>query len=285
VGKGQENPGGCIDKGCGALIPVASISLIVSCFHYDMTLPGDQDAGEQRGRTVSLSESATRQFASSSSSMSQCDDSESKPNFRVAPSSGLDEPTTTDIKSAETKADVLSSTSPSAEHRRTVTTRATSSLLHPLGFAPPAPVSGSNSETSIVDAFQSALPALVGSSNADLSKVAVSTPYTPNPLKPKDATQGVLLRAPASAVLSSPGTKTYSTGASCSSKSTKSIPEFLYQLTKMLTSNNRDIIEWSNGKVTAMRNPLETVSKLTRDCVTYTGKIEVHNPHKLESTV
>lgn len=26
-----------------------------------------------------------------------------------------------------------------------------------------------------------------------------------------------------------------------------SIPEFLYQLTKMLTDNNRDIIEWSNG--------------------------------------
>ena len=27
-----------------------------------------------------------------------------------------------------------------------------------------------------------------------------------------------------------------------------SIPEFLYQLTKMLTDNNRHIIEWSNGK-------------------------------------
>lgn len=26
------------------------------------------------------------------------------------------------------------------------------------------------------------------------------------------------------------------------------VPEFLYQLTKMLTDNNRDIIEWSNGK-------------------------------------
>lgn len=27
-----------------------------------------------------------------------------------------------------------------------------------------------------------------------------------------------------------------------------SIPEFLYQLTKMLTDDNREIIEWSNGK-------------------------------------
>ncbi|CAJ1969148.1 unnamed protein product [Cylindrotheca closterium] len=43
--------------------------------------------------------------------------------------------------------------------------------------------------------------------------------------------------------------------------SPNAVPEFLYQLTKMLTDNNRDIIEWSNGK------------------------IEVHNPHKLQSHV
>mmetsp|Transcript_16758 Transcript_16758/g.40855 ORF Transcript_16758/g.40855 Transcript_16758/m.40855 type:complete len:402 (-) Transcript_16758:215-1420(-) len=43
--------------------------------------------------------------------------------------------------------------------------------------------------------------------------------------------------------------------------SPNAVPEFLYQLTKMLTDNNRDIIEWS------------------------TGKIEVHNPHKLQSHV
>lgn len=39
------------------------------------------------------------------------------------------------------------------------------------------------------------------------------------------------------------------------------VPEFLYQLIKMLTDNHREVIEWSNGK------------------------IEVHNPHKLESDV
>merc|ERR1712238_226224 len=39
------------------------------------------------------------------------------------------------------------------------------------------------------------------------------------------------------------------------------VPEFLYQLTKMLSDDNRTIIEWSNGK------------------------IAVHNPHKLASDV
>ena len=33
-----------------------------------------------------------------------------------------------------------------------------------------------------------------------------------------------------------------------STPNTNTVPEFLYQLTKMLTDNNRDIIEWSNGK-------------------------------------
>lgn len=40
-----------------------------------------------------------------------------------------------------------------------------------------------------------------------------------------------------------------------------SVPEFLYQLTKMLTEDNREVIEWSNGL------------------------IKVHNPGKLESHV
>ena len=40
-----------------------------------------------------------------------------------------------------------------------------------------------------------------------------------------------------------------------------SVAEFLYQLTKMLTDDNREVIEWSNKK------------------------IEVHNPHKLASDV
>lgn len=43
--------------------------------------------------------------------------------------------------------------------------------------------------------------------------------------------------------------------------SNTSVPEFLYQLTKMLTDDHREIIEWSNAK------------------------IEVHNPHRLEAEV
>jgi hypothetical protein len=46
-----------------------------------------------------------------------------------------------------------------------------------------------------------------------------------------------------------------------SATNTSTVPEFLYQLTKMLTGGHDDIIEWSNGR------------------------IEVHNPHKLESVV
>ena len=36
--------------------------------------------------------------------------------------------------------------------------------------------------------------------------------------------------------------------SSTNTANTNTVPEFLYQLTKMLTDNNRDIIEWSNGK-------------------------------------
>lgn len=46
-----------------------------------------------------------------------------------------------------------------------------------------------------------------------------------------------------------------------STPNNNTVPEFLYQLTKMLTGGHNDIIEWSNGR------------------------IEVHNPHKLESLV
>merc|ERR1719157_289095 len=49
--------------------------------------------------------------------------------------------------------------------------------------------------------------------------------------------------------------------SSTNTANANTVPEFLYQLTKMLTDNNRDIIEWSNAK------------------------IEVHSPHKLETHV
>ena len=57
--------------------------------------------------------------------------------------------------------------------------------------------------------------------------------------------------APASSNLQSAASIqiTSSTGVLvASTPNTNTVPEFLYQLTKMLTDNNRDIIEWSNGK-------------------------------------
>jgi hypothetical protein len=70
-----------------------------------------------------------------------------------------------------------------------------------------------------------------------------------------------------------------------------SIPEFLYQLTKMLTEDNGRIIEWTNGKhdgvcvdVAIYVLPLLTSESIC--CYLYTtGKIEVHNPHRLETEV
>eukprot|EP00546_Thalassionema_frauenfeldii_P015072 CAMPEP_0178914264 /NCGR_PEP_ID=MMETSP0786-20121207/11327_1 /TAXON_ID=186022 /ORGANISM="Thalassionema frauenfeldii, Strain CCMP 1798" /LENGTH=334 /DNA_ID=CAMNT_0020587149 /DNA_START=507 /DNA_END=1511 /DNA_ORIENTATION=- len=61
-----------------------------------------------------------------------------------------------------------------------------------------------------------------------------------------------------------PSHPTFGTSSSNSNKvaaSNNTVAEFLYQLTKMLTDDNREIIEWNNGK------------------------IEVHNPHRLASEV
>lgn len=87
------------------------------------------------------------------------------------------------------------------------------------------------------------------------------------------------------------------------------IPEFLYQLTKLLTDDNRDAIEWNYGKtsdacfVYKLENEIKNSS-----CVLHlvhmhspslfvhvsigpihtlfnAGRIEVHNPHKLEANV
>jgi hypothetical protein len=53
-----------------------------------------------------------------------------------------------------------------------------------------------------------------------------------------------------------------------------SVPEFLYQLMKMLTDDNRDIIEWSNGAfLSALRGTKEAfsfVNALTHSSPTYT---------------
>ncbi len=64
------------------------------------------------------------------------------------------------------------------------------------------------------------------------------------------------------------------------------VPEFLYQLTKMLTDNNRDIIEWSNGEeFDGTVSIVDYFVLQPSDTSFRSGKIEVHNPHKLQTNV
>jgi hypothetical protein len=67
---------------------------------------------------------------------------------------------------------------------------------------------------------------------------------------PASITSGKLTSAPDAAVSHNQVHISPSTGVVVPSTipNSSTVPEFLYQLTKMLTDNNRDIIEWSNGK-------------------------------------
>jgi hypothetical protein len=78
------------------------------------------------------------------------------------------------------------------------------------------------------------------------------------------------------------------------SSSSNTVPEFLYQLTKMLTDDNRDIIEWAKGTFIVKSLPYESICAIvfSRGTIltilsysTPAGRIEVHSPHKLESDV
>ena len=109
--------------------------------------------------------------------------------------------------------------------------------------------------------------------------------------------------------------------SSTNTANANTVPEFLYQLTKMLTDNNRDIIEWSNGKfhtivecsifilfvrssnqiwsvarnldlfsfekknVWSVTNNTKPSSLWTIFHSIFLAKIEVHSPHKLETHV
>ena len=168
---------------------------------------------------------------------------------------------------------------------------------------------------------QSALPPLPPP--IDMSSTVVSAPATADtnyalPAHPANnyvsstVSAGTLepaSSAPAtSTVQSSTSTSiqiTSSTGVLvASTPNTNTVPEFLYQLTKMLTDNNRDIIEWSNGKsnpvytkrcnhsgVYTCRSTLIspffffTIDFLVLFEISGVGKIEVHSPHKLETHV
>ena len=76
-----------------------------------------------------------------------------------------------------------------------------------------------------------------------------------------------------------------------------SVPEFLFQLTKMLTEDNTDIIEWSQGKdavssrdpkrehVFSSRCELDPPTDNVDTPFAISGLIKVHSPLKLESQV
>ena len=104
--------------------------------------------------------------------------------------------------------------------------------------------------------------------------------------------------------------------SSASAVVNSSVPEFLYQLTKMLAQDNREVIEWSNGKFTIFASVFDTcmlgsqnanearlaqcflqrgtcwhpaertsLTELVGFDLIYAGRIEVHNPSKLEKDV
>lgn len=59
---------------------------------------------------------------------------------------------------------------------------------------------------------------------------------------------GMLLAAPMSIMRPTPLSAVSATGPGAMAPNNNTVAEFLYQLTKMLTEDNRDVIEWVNGK-------------------------------------
>ena len=87
-----------------------------------------------------------------------------------------------------------------------------------------------------------------------------------------------------------PSSTSLVTTSTASTLNNTSVPEFLYQLTKMLTENNNDVIEWSHGKIELSIVLMLSIDLIPRYPLTFrasriTGRIEVHSPQKLESDV
>ena len=51
-----------------------------------------------------------------------------------------------------------------------------------------------------------------------------------------------------------PSSMPLATATTASTLNSSSVPEFLYQLTKMLTENNNDVIEWSHGTIVLLKS-------------------------------
>jgi hypothetical protein len=100
-------------------------------------------------------------------------------------------------------------------------------------------------------AMENATPTLVGI-NQSLDSFALDQSSFPSSANAAAATGNESLMAsvpPPTIALTGTLQLSFPTGTDVHSvPTTNTVPEFLYQLTKMLTDNNRGIIEWSNGK-------------------------------------
>jgi hypothetical protein len=113
------------------------------------------------------------------------------------------------------------------------------------------------------------LPPIIPSLHDRFLDSSITTTYVNNPLAttqmqptlvPNPTTPAPVPIVPSHPSLT-PLTAASATTAAAAAPANNTVAEFLYQLTKMLTDDNREVIEWSNSK------------------------IEVHNPTKLASDV
>lgn len=116
---------------------------------------------------------------------------------------------------------------------------------------PPFPLSSSmhESSNSLMDNSNSGTPYAASSQQPQQQQPQQhQQPTQPSSLMTTaGGTNNVAMQPPPPPTSSS--TEATNSGVQSVAPTTNAVPEFLYQLTKMLTDNNREIIEWSNGKL------------------------------------
>ena len=125
------------------------------------------------------------------------------------------------------------------------------------GSIPPLVSSASSLDTFYAAAFPNGtndlldLPQqLLNTTTSSSDSNAATHPGAPNATSSSSEQEAPIQRLPTreTPLLHTPSGNIVSLPAGAAPVSGGSIPEFLYQLTKILTDNNRDIIEWTNGK-------------------------------------
>lgn len=173
-------------------------------------------------------------------------ESQSSPDFANGWSSFLHNRSTTVVSSSSSLDSTMNASKTSIDTR----------VADPLQFVSSTfgePVSGSASSPTIV-------PVLAATSEISSEK---PPPLVKNPLAYQTAA------APSTTILMQTShvpimpslSKNPNQATDATAANNNTVPEFLYQLTKMLTDDNKEVIEWANSR------------------------IEVHNPHRLASEV